>query len=94
MEAGEGFDNPCDTDTDIARTARLVRGCDRVVTVDTMVAHLAGTLGAPTTLLLRRDCDWRWREVGGFAAAYPGMRLLRQAEAGDWSGPLGTLRLS
>ena len=90
-EAAGGFVNAQDDDPDIGRTARLIRGCRAVVTVDTMVAHLAGTLGAPTWLLLRHDCDWRWRAVDGRAAGYPTVRLLRQAAPGDWSGPLAAL---
>ena len=86
-QARDGFVNPGDADPDVARTARLIAGCACVVTVDTMVAHLAGTLGAPTLLLLRQGCDWRWGE-GEFAPGYPSVRLLRQAAPGDWSAPL------
>lgn len=91
-EAGEGFANPGDGDPDVVRTAALILGCDRVVTVDTMVAHLAGTLGVRTLLLLRHDPDWRWG-AGDMAPGYPTVRLLRQAAAGDWSVPLSALAL-
>ena len=90
-EAHGRFSNPGDNDPDIARTARLIAGCRRVITVDTMVAHLAGTLGAPTLLLLRHGCDWRWRDTGDVAPAYPSVRLLRQTTPGDWLGPLQSI---
>ncbi len=41
-------------------TAALVAGVDLVITVDTMIAHLAGALGRPTWLLLKAAPDWRW----------------------------------
>ena len=90
-DARDGFSNPGDDDRDVARTARLIAGCRRVITVDTMVAHLAGTLGAPTLLLLRHGCDWRWRDAGDVAPGYPSVRLLRQATPGDWSVPLQSI---
>jgi len=65
-------------------TAMLLAGLDLLVTVDTMVAHLAGALGTPTWLLLKRDADWRWLRGRADSPWYPSMRLFRQKEAGDW----------
>jgi hypothetical protein len=45
---------------DFADTARAVVGTDQILTVDTAVAHIAGALGHPTTLLLPDPPDWRW----------------------------------
>jgi ADP-heptose:LPS heptosyltransferase len=59
---------------------------DLVITVDTMVAHLAGALGAPVWTMLHRDCDWRWPETGRHTIWYPTMRLFHQQTAGDWTG--------
>ena len=41
-------------------TARTILHCKLVVTVDTAVAHLAGSLGVPTLCLLPRRSDWKW----------------------------------
>ena len=69
----------------VADTAAVVRGLDAVVTVDTMVAHLAGTLGVPTMVLLRAEPDWRWLPGGGARSPwYPSVRLYRQASPGAW----------
>lgn len=73
-------------------TARALAGLDLVVTVDTMVAHLAGALGRPTWVLLRRNCDWRWMEDRTDSPWYPTMRLYRQDREGDWSGPLARVQ--
>jgi ADP-heptose:LPS heptosyltransferase len=45
---------------DFLDTARAITATDHLITVDTAVAHLAGALGHPTTLLLPNPPDWRW----------------------------------
>ena len=87
-EAGVGFVNPGDSSTDILATARLLASVDMVVTVDTMVAHLAGALGRPTLLLLKAEADWRWPAADGPSAWYPGTECLHQRAPGDWRAPL------
>lgn len=71
---------------DFLETARIVAGLDRVISVDTAIAHLAATLGKPTWILLpARGVDWRWGRSGPSSAWYPSARLFRQAIHGDWS---------
>lgn len=81
------FANPHERSLDMLDTARLIAGLHLVVTVDTMVAHLAGALGRPGLVLLRREADWRWPHGGSAAPWYPSLRLLRQIHDGDWSAP-------
>jgi hypothetical protein len=90
-EAGAVFVNPADRSDDVLRTAALLAGLDVVVTVDTMVAHLTGTMGRPTFLLLKADADWRWMSERAGSPWYPSLTLLRQNEPGDWSAPLRAL---
>jgi tetratricopeptide (TPR) repeat protein len=71
--------------TDFAETAALIATCDLVISVDTSVAHLAGALGRPLWLLLPKPCDWRWMSNRDDTPWYPGARLFRQAEPGDWA---------
>lgn len=85
------FLNPGDRSTDVAETAALIAAVELVITVDTMVAHLAGALGRPVWLLLKRDADWRWGEDRAGSPWYPTMRLFRQRRAGDWDAPLDAL---
>ncbi len=77
-------------DADICATAGLLAALDCVVTVDTMVAHLAGALGRPVHLLLKADADWRWGE-GDRTPWYSKTMIYRQAAPGDWSSPLAQL---
>ncbi len=81
---GVAFVNPAGAPAGIAATAGLIAGLELVITVDTMVAHLAGTLGRPTWLLLRHDADWRWMQGRTDTPWYGSMRLFRQAAPGDW----------
>jgi hypothetical protein len=57
---------------------------DLVITVDTMMAHLAGALGRPVWTLLPHRCDWRWMLDRENSPWYPTMRLFRQRRPGDW----------
>jgi len=45
---------------DYLETAELMRTLDSVVTIDTSVAHVAGTLGVPTILIPPASPEWRW----------------------------------
>lgn len=76
---------------DVLDTAAMIRALDLVVSVDTMVAHLAGALGAPVWTLLRFAADWRWMIGRDDSPWYPTMRLFRQAAPDDWAVPVEAL---
>jgi hypothetical protein len=77
---------------DFVQTAATVAALDKIITVDTMIAHLAGALGRPTCLLLKAEPDWRWAGRGRTSVWYPSMRLYRQTVPGDWREPLDELQ--
>lgn len=70
---------------DFLDTAEVIAGLELVITVDTAVAHLAGSMGTPTWLLLPASPDWRWGREASTSVWYPSMRLFRQQSAGDWT---------
>ncbi|MFT9257405.1 MAG: tetratricopeptide repeat protein [Acetobacter sp.] len=80
---------------DVLATARLLARLDMVVSVDTMIVHLAGLLGVPAVLLDRFGGDWRWAggsttENGNAPAQslwYPNVRILRQPAPGVGDAP-------
>lgn len=74
-----------------ADTAAAMATLDLVVTSDTAAAHLAGALGRPTLLLLKRSADWRWLEGRADSPWYPTLELFRQTVAGDWAPPVAAL---
>jgi tetratricopeptide (TPR) repeat protein len=69
-------------------TAAVMGELDLIVTCDTAIAHLAGALGRPVFVLLADHPDWRWLTGRDDSPWYPSMRLFRQTEPGDWSGPV------
>jgi ADP-heptose:LPS heptosyltransferase len=69
---------------EIAAAASAIQELDLVISVDAMLAHLAGTLGRPTWLLLKHEADWRWMQARCDSPWYPGMRLFRQTRPHDW----------
>ena len=73
-------------------TAALVAGLDLVITVDTMIAHLAGALARPVWTMLCFASDWRWMLERDDSPWYPTMRLFRQSARGDWAGVVQRVR--
>ena len=69
---------------DFAETAAAISALDLVITVDTAVAHLAGSLGKPVWLLAPFAADWRWMLARDDTPWYPSMRIFRQPRPGEW----------
>jgi tetratricopeptide (TPR) repeat protein len=72
-------------------TAGIMAQLDMVVSVDSAPLHLAGAMGLPVIGLLPFRPCWRWGFETNETAWYPTMRLLRQAQPGDWTHPLDDL---
>jgi tetratricopeptide (TPR) repeat protein len=73
---------------DFADTAALIANLDLIISVDTSVAHLAAAMGKPVWLLDRFDACWRWLVGRRDSPWYPGLRLYRQPQPGDWHSVL------
>ncbi len=71
---------------DFADTMAILKNIERLVTIDTSVAHIAGAIGVPTSLVLPYAPDWRWLLNRADTPWYPSLRLFRQRKAYDWSG--------
>jgi tetratricopeptide (TPR) repeat protein len=78
---GEDFDSGPDAFID---TAAAMMALDLLITCDTSVAHLAGALGRPCWVALKKDAEWRWLRGREDSPWYPTMRLFRQCEHGGW----------
>jgi len=77
--------------TDMASTAALVQALDLVISVDTVIAHLAGALARPVWLLNRYDSCWRWLETRTDSPWYPTLLQFRQPAMGDWQAVVGAV---
>lgn len=77
--------------SDWVTTAAHVRALDLVITCDTAIAHLAGSLGVNTWVLLSAYCDWRHGLNSSRSIWYPTVRLIRQTTLNDWTSVIGQL---
>ena len=69
----------------IVEAAAAMLQLDLIISVDGMPAHLAGALGRPIWLLLKRDADWRWMRNRTDSPWYPTMRIFRPRTKDDWT---------
>ncbi len=70
---------------DFADLAGVVSQLDAVVSVDTGVAHLAASLGKPTSVLVAWPPDFRWGLGRDDSPWYPAMRLFRRRPGEPWA---------
>jgi len=69
-------------------SAAVMHCVDLVISSDTSIAHLAGSLGVETWVPLKFVPDWRWMTADMKKNAwYPTVQLYRQSNAGDWEKP-------
>jgi hypothetical protein len=81
LEQFDGVDQGGDAFID---SAAIIENLHLVISADSAPAHLAGALGAPVWVALKHVPDWRWLLNREDSPWYPGMRLFRQKEPGDW----------
>jgi tetratricopeptide (TPR) repeat protein len=77
---------------DFSDTAGLMSQLDLVISVDTSVAHLAGTLAKPVWVLLPFVPDWRWLLGREDSPWYPTARLFRQSASNNWDAVIRHVR--
>jgi hypothetical protein len=78
--------------SDFADTAAVLALADLVISVDSAVAHLAGAMGRPVSILLPFSPDWRWMLAREDSPWYPTVRLFRQPAIGDWESVVARVR--
>ena len=71
---------------DFSETAALCTFLDRVVSVDTSIAHLAGAIGCNVDLMLSHSADARWHATGNRSPWYSRMQIHRKNRGEEW-GP-------
>ena len=66
-------------------SAAILKACDLVITSDTAIAHLSGSLGIKTWLVLQYIPDWRWMLNINYSPWYKSMKIFRQSKLDDWN---------
>ena len=71
--------------SDFSDTASFVNKMDIIISVDTVIAHLAGSLGKKTFLLLPDRSSFLWMSERKDSPWYPTIKIFRQKTLGDWN---------
>ena len=71
---------------DFLDTMAILKNVEHLVTIDTSVAHIAGAIGVPTSLVLPYAPDWRWLLGRTDTPWYKSLKLYRQEKPYDWTG--------
>ncbi|WP_432723355.1 tetratricopeptide repeat protein [Jeongeupia wiesaeckerbachi] len=70
---------------DLTDTTYALSKLDVLISVDTAVVHLAGSLGVPAILLQGAASDWRWGLAAKPHRVYSSVSVVFQKEPGNWS---------
>jgi len=70
-------------------TAALIASLDYVLCIQTAVAHTAGALGVPVTVLVPVATQWRYGDTHDTVPWYDCLRVIRQAKTGHWENEIG-----
>ncbi|MDA9721188.1 hypothetical protein N9U51_03515, partial [Candidatus Pelagibacter sp.] len=81
IEYSKDLDNTEDAYKD---TLSILKNIDLLITSDSSVAHLAGTINKKTWLLLCYNPDWRWYIQNKSNSFYDSIKIFQQNKFGDW----------
>ncbi len=84
---GKDFDK-----TPFMDSASIIANLDLIITVDTVIAHLAGGLGKPVWTLLPFSPDCRWDHHEYTTPWYKNMQLFRQPAWKEWDSVVQRLK--
>ena len=65
-------------------TIAILKNVDCLITSDTSIAHLSGTLDVKTYLLLSFNPEWRWFIEKKYNIFYPNVKIIQQNKPGNW----------
>jgi tetratricopeptide (TPR) repeat protein len=77
---------------DFSDTAALINEMDLVISVDTSIAHLAGSLGKEVWVLLPFLPDFRWLLDTEKSPWYPSAKLFRQPSWDNWQAVINDVK--
>ena len=74
-------------------TAPIIKNLDLIITCDTSIAHLAGSLGKKTFLILQKNSEWRWLREKNVTPWYKSIKIFRQRIQDEWKEPFKEIEL-
>ncbi len=77
---------------DFADTAQYLKQMDLLISADTAIVHLAGSLKIPTWVLLPYGSEWRWFLESKTTPWYPSVRLFRKGDSESWESLVQSVR--
>lgn len=89
IDFSQGFENYkiidlSDKLSNCLETANQFDKIDALVCVDTFTAHIAGTCGVPTYLIVSDMPDWRWGRKQSKSDWYPTVKIFRKTKKADY----------
>ena len=66
-------------------TIHILNNINLLITADTSIAHLAGTLNIKTLLMLSYNPDWRWYLETEKYVFYPSVKIVQQDNLNNWN---------
>jgi tetratricopeptide (TPR) repeat protein len=76
----------------IEKTMAMINTCTNIITVDSMIAHLAASMLKRTYILHAFSPDWRWGLSRKDSIWYPTVINIRQEKSGDWDSVFNKLQ--
>ena len=73
---------------DFSDTAAIIQNLELIISVDTSLIHLAGSLNKKALLLLPHIPDWRWLRGRLDTPWYQSISIIHQESEGDWNGSM------
>ena len=79
---------------DFVDTAAIIINMDLIISVDTSLIHLAGSLDKESMLMLPWCPEWRWLIDKSDSPWYPSLKILRQESQGSWDSVVTQIKIA
>ena len=81
------FFEKIDEENPFMDTVAIIENCNLIISCDTSIVHLSGSLGKETLLILNYNNYWTWGINQNNSIWYDNIRILRQTKPGSWKEP-------
>ncbi|MBU6177714.1 MAG: tetratricopeptide repeat protein [Bacteroidetes bacterium] len=78
--------------SDFSDTAAIIENMDLIISVDTSLIHLAGSMGKKSYLILPYVPEWRWLLHRNHTPWYPSIEIYRQKIESNWEDVIAEIK--